>query len=750
MKRQRTFRNEEPSTSGMKIKEDRSKSPNDSSSPKRRRKSITEPLRRQREVKTKHDDVRGIITNKRLEELAIGSKRRFLGEIIFNDVVGNLNKNNPVLNKEKLRFYPSVCDLDERTYGHLRIENVKSEGPIFIGFPWGPTINISKLSNLLTNWRWDTTTPKHLTNQLAVKVFLQASMELQRQYGKLSSELKQFLKEMERHDEIRYYFQCYHIECMVLTFGLASDECCGIASDLVPFTCFCYYKNNMVPTKSDMKNNISFGTRLTEQLQAELVEWMRMRINLAVKAPLEYVMKEDSPLRQINIQSGIDFQTFKKCQLMRHYVCNLVVSRNGNFHQQNTQILKQFDNSFKFGKALVLEKYFRNVRDKYAAFREDQKIISTKRIYEFVSLLDGIAAKFWYPEGTEEEILAIVRTGNIKRLSTIRNGRVNCDKCNVHLSDFTNLIKHYSTREYVLSRRHQCPLCTRNRCLRSDLAIHLEHDHGAKETKGRLHKVENPREAVKRKYDADQLVELPLWEAVCGYDERRVRIIEKNSITSDELAQLVTEMNDYSNIITSGDSEDSSFEDENKLRNLKNQLQDQLNELSNTSNDEESDAVDNTEEVNKAEKGDDNSTKEKPKGEEKSGSDDDNEIEMELQGDFNLDGACRSSPSTSPVSLSPDPIKKKEDQPMERKLLKAMLVINSLENDLLAEHNYIETNFVEKIQCIREEVGDAVTEIMTLKSNLAGKTNPPHTHNESTISIHTNNTTGESSPQHDN
>ena len=135
--------------------------------------------------------------------------------------------------------------------------------------------------------------------------------------------------------------------------------------------------------------------------------------------------------------------------------------------------------------------------------------------------------------------------------------------------------------------------------------------------------MENPREAVKRKYDADQLVELPLWEAVCGYDERRVRIIEKNSITSDELAQLVTEMNDYSNIITSGDSEDSSFEDENKLRNLKNQLQDQLNELSNTSNDEESDAVDNTEEVNKAEKGDDNSTKEKPNGEEKSGSDDD-------------------------------------------------------------------------------------------------------------------------------
>ena len=87
---------------------------------------------------------------------------------------------------------------------------------------------------------------------------------------------------------------------------------------------------------------------------------------------------------------------------------------------------------------------------------------------------------------------------------------------------------------------------------------------------------------------------------------------------------------------------------------------------------------------------------------------------------------------------------------MERKLLKAMLVINSLEDDLLAEHNYIATNFVEKLHCIREEVSDAVTEILTLKSNQTEKINPPRPHNESTISIHTNNTTNESSPQHDN
>ena len=273
MKRQRSNPNEEPSTSGTRIKKEESKRSHDSTSPKRRRKSTSESQRRQGDFidfntfKTKTDDLRGIITNRRFENLAIGSTRRFLGEIIFHDVVGNLNKNNPVLNKERMRFYPSVCDLDERTYGHLRIENVKSEGPIFIGFPWGPTINISKLSNLLSNWKWDSTTPNHMTNQLAVKVFLQAANELTRQYGKLSPELKQFLKEMERHDEVRYYFQCYHIECMALTFGLASDECCGIAADTVPFTCFCYYQSNMIPTKSDMKNNIAFGTRLTEKLQ---------------------------------------------------------------------------------------------------------------------------------------------------------------------------------------------------------------------------------------------------------------------------------------------------------------------------------------------------------------------------------------------------------------------------------------------------------------------------------------------------
>ena len=292
-----------------------------------------------------------------------------------------------------------------------------------------------------------------------------------------------------------------------------------------------------------------------------------------------------------------------------------------------------------------------------------------------------------------------------------------------------------------MSRRYQCPLCTRNRCLRSDLAIHLESYHGAKESKGILHRVENPRESVERKYDIDQLVELPLREAVCGYDEKHVRIIEKNSTTPDELAGLVTEMNDYSNVITSSDSEESSFGAEKQLNDLKNQL----NDLSNTSSGDDSDAAENTEKPEKPEKCDD-PTREKTEGAKRPEDEDDNEIEMELLGDLNLDGACRPSPSTSPVSLSPDPINKKEDQPMERKLLKAMLVINSLEDELSAEHNFIATNFMGKIRCIREEVSDAITEILTLKSNLAEKTNPPRDNNESTISIHTNNTTGESSP----
>ena len=129
---------------------------------------------------------------------------------------------------------------------------------------------------------------------------------------------------------------------------------------------------------------------------------------------------------------------------MRHYTCNLAISRNGNFHQENSQILKQFKNSFKFGNELVLEKYLRNVRGHHDAFREDQRLIPTKTIYELVSLLDGIAAKYWYPRGNDEEILAIVRTGNKKRLSTIHDGRLNCDKCNQQFGDFTALIKHFS------------------------------------------------------------------------------------------------------------------------------------------------------------------------------------------------------------------------------------------------------------------------------------------------------------------
>ena len=283
--------------------------------------------------KTKKDDNRGIITNRRLEDLAIGVKRRFLGEIVFHDVIGNLNKNNPNLSKIRSNSQNLLGGLNESTYGHLRIENKKSEGPIFIGFPWGPTINVSKLCNLLTNWKWELITPKYLTNLMAVRVFLSANTELQREYGKLSSRLKDFLKDMERHDETNYVNQCYHIECLALSFGIATDECCGIACDILPFTTFCYYKTHMLPTKNDMKNHISYGTRLSEDLHVELVDWMRLRINLALMAPIKYILEENSPLRSINILAGIDRKTFKKCQLMRHYTCNLAVSRNGNFHQ---------------------------------------------------------------------------------------------------------------------------------------------------------------------------------------------------------------------------------------------------------------------------------------------------------------------------------------------------------------------------------------------------------------------------------
>ena len=583
-----------------------------------------------------------------------------------------------------------------------------------------------------------------MTNLMAVRVFLSANLELTREYGKLSARLKDFLKDMERHDETQYLHQCYHIECLALSFGIASDECCGIACDILPFTTFCYYKTRMLPTKNDMNNHISYGTRLTEDLQIELVDWMRLRLNLALMAPIKYVLEENSPLRSINIQAGIDRKTFKKCQLMRHYTCNLAISRNGNFHQENSQILKQFKNSFKFGNELVLEKYLRNVRGHHDAFREDQRLISTKTIYELVSLLDGIAAKYWYPQGNDEEILAIVRTGNKKRLSTIHDGRLNCDKCNQQFGDFTALIKHFSTREYVLSKKFQCPLCTRSRCLQQELNEHLERTHGANYINGKLFRTQEPKKIIVAKYDIDELVEIPVHLAICGYDEKHVKIVKKETTSSAEVTGLVTEMNNYTTVLTN-DSSDSSDSDSESESETEPKTKDQSSKAPSVDDplfinvgDVREDTNTNSREEPVVSDGD-QERREKENMSDHEGVDDDIEMEIHL-GEFSLDGCYPSPPSSTAVSLSPDPAPEKEDQPMERKLLKTLLLINSLEGDLSSEHNYIATNYVNKLHHIREGVNEVVEELLVQKANEEG--NGPT--NNATVLLNTS----DESPSH--
>ena len=119
----------------------------------------------------------------------------------------------------------------------------------------------------------------------------------------------------------------------------------------------------------------------------------------------------------------------------------------------------------------------------------------------------------------------------------------------------------------------------------------------------------------------------------------------------------------------------------------------------------------------------------------------DDEIEMEIHlGEFSLDGCYPSPPSSTAVSLSPDPAPVKEDQPMERKLLKTLLLINSLEGDLSSEHNYIATNFVNKLHHIREGVNEVVEELLVQKANEEG--NGPT--NNATILLNTS----DESPRH--
>ena len=114
---------------------------------------------------------------------------------------------------------------------------------------------------------------------------------------------------------------------------------------------------------------------------------------------------------------------------------------------------------------------------------------------------------------------------------------------------------------------------------------------------------------------------------------------------------------------------------------------------------------------------------------------------MEIHlGEFSLDGCYPSPPSSTAVSLSPDPAPKKDDQPMERKLLKTLLLINSLEGDLSSEHNYIATNYVNKLHHIREGVNDVVEELLVQKANDNG--NSPA--NNATVLLNTS----DESPHH--
>ena len=112
----------------------------------------------------------------------------------------------------------------------------------------------------------------------------------------------------------------------------------------------------------------------------------------------------------------------------------------------------------------------------------------------------------------------------------------------------------------------------------------------------------------------------------------------------------------------------------------------------------------------------------------------DDDIEMEIHlGEFSLDGCYASPPSSTAVSLPPSPIPEKEDQPMERKLLKTLLLINSLEGDLESEHNYIATNFVSKLHHIREGINEVIEELFLRKTDNDNKSST----NNVTVSLNT-------------
>ena len=245
-----------------------------------------------RPVTTKQDDLRGVITNLKLEKYVTGTERRTFGELVRFDIVGDLNKDNTDPT-------PGFGELDINSYGCIYIERRKSQKPIVLKFPLGPTINLIKMNNLFPNWRIE---PGFgLSEKKAIEIFREATEELFAKRSELSDELQMFLQGMERHDENKYLFQCNHLSCLFLTFGIATDEDAALACELIPHTSYCFFQTNMLPNDYETQHNVAYGTRLTPELYKEMTGWMKTRLNLAVLAPIKYMLRYDSPLRTINI-----------------------------------------------------------------------------------------------------------------------------------------------------------------------------------------------------------------------------------------------------------------------------------------------------------------------------------------------------------------------------------------------------------------------------------------------------------------
>ena len=501
-----------------------------------------------RPITTKQDDLRGVITNLKLEKYAMGSVRRSFGEIIRFDVIGDLNKDNP-------EPRPGFGEFDPNSYGCVIIDRRKSQKQIVLEFPLGPTINLIKANNLFPNWRIE---PGFgLSERIAVEVFREATEELASKRNDLSDDLQMFLQSMERHDENKYLFQCNHLSCLFLTFGVATDEDAAIICELIPNTTFCFFQHNMIPNDYEIQHNVSYGTRLTKEMYKELTCWMKIRLNIAIAAPIKYILRRESPLKLMNVLFNVDSSIFACCQRMRHYTASLAVASGTNLHQGNLLLLKHMDNAFTFGKDRVMKKYLENVRRYSQAYTEEMRLINTEIIYELINILDKIAASYHFPNLSEADALTLVAVGNSSRRSTIRLGRFSCDKCNLVCENLSELIKHYTLREYILNKKFQCQLCTRSRCTKNDLKKHLLEQHNAKNIGGRLVDAEGG-DVIPQKHSG--LIELTEEEAMHGYDETRIRVVQKEDFGTEQLNQVVAEINNQPNLhIYIEESSDEEF-----------------------------------------------------------------------------------------------------------------------------------------------------------------------------------------------